>query len=176
MTKMATIPMYGICPVTVLVDSQVSDRCPCLCFPMTPQGVACMAEAWLAGFIKRVFIRCYTQKICFSIKICFFHCKSMGANDPWGGVIFDPSAWFAVFIKRITMHCFIQNMEALVVSEKNIFLWFSHDAPGVGPVWTPGAWLAGFMKRTNIHCYTQNMNALGLVVLKKKIFNRFFSL
>ena len=33
MTKMATIPIYGknpnyFCPVTVLVDSQVSDSCP----------------------------------------------------------------------------------------------------------------------------------------------------
>ena len=34
MTKMTTITIYGkkpqlLCPVTVLVDSQVSDRCPC---------------------------------------------------------------------------------------------------------------------------------------------------
>ena len=63
-------------------------------------------------------------------------------------------------------------MKALgfVVSEKKIFLCFSHDAPGVGPVWTPGAWLAGFMKWTTRHCYTQNMKALGLVVSEKKIF------
>ena len=58
----------------------------------------------------------------------------------------------------------------LVVSEKKIFLCFSHDAPGVGPVWTPGAWLAGFMKKTTIQCYTQNMKALGLVISEKKIF------
>ena len=24
------------------------------------------------------------------IFICFSHCKSMEANDPWGGAIFDP--------------------------------------------------------------------------------------
>ena len=57
-----------------------------------------------------------------------------------------------------------------MVSEKKIFLCFSHDAPGAGPVWTPGAQLAGFIKRTTIHCYTQNMKALGLVVSEKKIF------
>ena len=64
---------------------------------------------------------------------------------------------------------YIQNMKAisLVVSEKKIFLRFSHDAPGAGPVWTPGARLAGFIKRTTIHCYTQNMKALGLVVSEK---------
>ena len=55
----------------------------------------------------------------------------------------------------------------LVVSEKKIFLCFSHDAPGAGPVWTSGAWLAGFIKRTTIHCYIQNMKALGLVVSEK---------
>ena len=62
----------------------------------------------------------------------------------------------------------------LVVSEKKIFLSFSHDAPGAGPIWTPGAWLAGFIKRTIIHCYTRNMKALGLVVSEKKIFLCFF--
>ena len=67
-------------------------------------------------------------------------------------------------------------MKALghLVSEKKIFLCFSHDAPGVGPAWTPGAWLAGFVagfiKRTTLHCYTQNMKALGLVVSEKRIF------
>ena len=58
----------------------------------------------------------------------------------------------------------------LVVSQKKIFLSFSHDVPWAGPVWTPGARLAGFIKRTTIHCYTQNMKALGLVVSEKKIF------
>ena len=55
----------------------------------------------------------------------------------------------------------------LVVSEKKIFLCFTHDPPEAGPVWTPGASLAGFIKRTTIHCYTQNMKALGLVVSEK---------
>ena len=50
--------------------------------PITPQG------AWLAGFIKRTTIHCYTQKNERSgtcgfgeedFFLCFFHCKSMGA-------------------------------------------------------------------------------------------------
>ena len=63
-------------------------------------------------------------------------------------------------------------MKALghMVSEKMIFLCFSHDAPGARLVWTPGARLAGFLKRTIIHCYKQNMKALCLVVSQKKIF------
>ena len=69
-----------------------------------------------------------------------------------------------------------QHMKALghMVSEKKIFLCFSHDAPGAGPVWTPGARLAGFIKRNTIHCYKQNMKTLGLVVSEKKIFFMFF--
>ena len=59
---------------------------------------------------------------------------------------------------------------SLVVSEKKIFLCFSHDAPGAWPVWTPGSRLTGFIKRTTIHCYTQNMKALCLLVLEQKIF------
>ena len=55
---------------------------------------------------------------------------------PGAGPFSTPGAWLAGFIKRTTTHCFIQNMKALglVVSEKKIFLCFSHDAPpGLGP-------------------------------------------
>ena len=61
----------------------------------------------------------------------------------------------------------------LVVSEKTIFLYFTHDPPGAGPVLIRGAWLAGFIKRTTIHCYKQNMKALGLVVSENKSFTCF---
>ena len=45
--------------------------------------------------------------------ICFFHCMSMGANDPRGGAFLTPGAWLLGFIKRTTTHCYIQNMKAL---------------------------------------------------------------
>ena len=96
---------------------------------------------------------------------------------PRAGPVWTPGARLAGFIKRTTLYTLLHtNMKALglVVSEKKIFLCFSHDAPGTGPVWTPGARLAGFIKRTTIHCYTQNMKALGLVVSEKKIFLKFF--
>ena len=56
--------------------------------------------ARLAGFIKRTTRHCYTQNMKAlgflvsekKIFLCFSHCKSMGANDPRGGVIFDPRA------------------------------------------------------------------------------------
>ena len=87
---------------------------------------------------------------------CSFHCKLMADNDvPRAGPVWTPGPRLAGFIKRTTIHCYTQNMKALglVVSEKKIFLCYSHDAPGAGPVWTPGARLAGFIKRTTIHCY-----------------------
>ena len=54
----------------------------------------------LAGFIKRNTRHCYTQNMKAlgflvsekKIFLCFPHCKSMGANDPRGGVVFDPRA------------------------------------------------------------------------------------
>ena len=132
----------------------------------------------LAAFIKESIIHWSTQHmkaLCHLVSekkifLCFSH------NAPGVGPAWTPGAWLAGFvagfIKRTTLHCYTQNMKALglVVSEKRIFLSFSHDAPGAGPVWTPGAPLAGFIKRTTIHCYKQNMKALGLVVSERKIF------
>ena len=57
-------------------------------------------------------------------------------NDmPGAWPVWTPGALLAGFIKRNTIHCYKQNMKALglVVSEKKIFLCFSHDAPGRGP-------------------------------------------
>ena len=45
--------------------------------------------------------------------VMFSHCKSMGAQNPWGGAILTPGAWLAGFIKRIIAHCCTQNMKAL---------------------------------------------------------------
>ena len=117
--------------------------------------------AQLAGFIKRTTIHCYTQNIkalglvVSEKKIFFYDFLNVSPYGPQGHGWHDLPKWEAL---------------GLVVSEK-IFKSIFHDAPGPGPVWTPGA---GFIKRTTIHCYTQNMKALGLVVLEKKIFLKFF--
>ena len=76
---------------------------------------------------------------------------------PGAGPFLTPGAQLAGFIKRTTTHCYMQNMKALgiVVSEKKIFLCFSHDAPRAGPVLTPREGLAGFIKRTIIHLHTK---------------------
>ena len=97
--------------------------------------------AWLAEFMKRTTRHCYTQNMKAlgflvsekKIFLCFSHCKSMGANDPRGRVIFD-LPWLAGFMKRTTKHCYTQNMKALglVVSEKKIFFIFSQRRPRGG--------------------------------------------
>ena len=108
----------------------------------------------------------------------YFHYKSMVDNDmPGAWPVWTPGVPLGALIKESIIHWSTQHMKALghMVSEKKIFLCFSHDAPGAGPVWTPEARLAGFIaefiKRSTIHCYTQNMKALGLVVSEKIFYN-----
>ena len=71
-----------------------------LCFSHDTPGAGPVwtPGAQLAGFIKRTIIHCYTHNMKAlglvvsetKIFLCFSHCKSMGANDPPGGAIFDP--------------------------------------------------------------------------------------
>ena len=135
-------------------------------------GLVWTPGARLAGFIKRNTIHCYKKYE--SSGPCGFGEDFFFSHDaPGAGPVWTPGAWLAGFIKRTTIHCYKQNMKALglVVSEKKIFLCFTHDPPPppppplAEPVWTPGAQFAGFIKRTIMHCYTQNMKALGHVVL-----------
>ena len=57
-----------------------------------------------------------------------FRCFSYDAPPPGAGPVWTPGARLAVFMKKITIHCYTQNIKALdlVVSEKKIFLCFSH--------------------------------------------------
>ena len=64
-----------------------------------------------------------------------FPFKSMGANDPRGGAIFDPRG----MIGRI----YIEDHYTLLHTKyesfwRRFFLCFSLDTPRAGPVWTPG--------------------------------------
>ena len=49
--------------------------------------------------------------------------------------VWTPGALLAAFIKDSIIHWSTQHMKALghMVSEKKIFVCFSHDAPGAGP-------------------------------------------
>ena len=103
--------------------------------------------------------------------LCFSHCKSMGANDPRGGAIFDPRGMIGRIYKEdhyTLLHTKYESSGPCGFGEEDFFvLPMTPPPPRAGPVWTPGARLAAYIKRTTIHCYTQNMKALGLVVLEK---------
>ena len=111
------------------------------------------------------------------IFLCFSHCKSMGANDPRGGAIFDPRGMIGRIYKKdhyTLLHTKYEGSGPCGFEEEDLFYVLPHHpTPKAGPVWTPGARLAGFIKRTTLHCYTQNMKGLGLVV-SEKIFFMFF--
>ena len=97
---------------------------------------------------------------------------SMGANDPWGGAIFDPRGMVGRIYKEdhyTLLHTKYESSGPCGSGEEDFFC-FSHDAPGWGLYGPQGHGLSAFIKRTTIHCYTQNMKALGLVVSEKKIF------
>ena len=158
---------------------------------MTPPGAGPVwtPGAWLAGFIKRTTIHCYTLNMKAlglvvlekKIFLCFSHCMSMGANDPRGGAIFDLSGMIGRIYKEdhyTLLHTKYESFGPCGFGEEDFFYVFhmTPPPPGAGPVLTPGARLAGFIKRTTIYCYTQNMKALSLVVSEKKIFFMFFQL
>ena len=81
-----------------------------LYFPHDAPGVGPVwtPGARLAGFMKRTTRHCYTQNMKAlgflvsekKIFLCFSHCKSMGANDPRGGVILTPGPWLAGFTTK----------------------------------------------------------------------------
>ena len=111
------------------------------------------------------------------IFLCFSHCKSMGANDPRGGAIFDPRGMIGRIYKEDHYTLLHTKYEGSVPCGfgEDFFLCFAPSRPRGGACMDPGARLAGFIKRTTIHCYTQNMKGLGLVVSEKKIFFLCFS-
>ena len=83
--------------------------------------------AWLAGFIKRINIHCFTQNmkalghvVSEKTFLCFSH------DTPGAWPVWIPVARLAGFIKRTTIHCYTQKRKALflVVSEKVFFMCF----------------------------------------------------
>ena len=74
------------------------------------------------------------------IFLCFSHCKSMGANDPRGGAIFDPRGMIGrIYIEDhyTLLHTKYESFGPCGFGED--FFMFFLMTPGAGPVWTPGA-------------------------------------
>ena len=76
------------------------------------------------------------------IFLCFPHCKSMGANEPRGGAIFDPRGMIGrIYIEdhSTLLHTKYESSGPFGFREEDFFYIFPHDTPGAGPVWTPEA-------------------------------------
>ena len=110
-------------------------------FPMMPPppqaGPVWTPGAWLAGFIKRTTIHCYTQNmkaLGFVVSekktfLCFSHCKSMGANDPQNRAIFDPRSMVGRNYKEDhykLLHTKHESSGPCGFGEEDFFLCFSH--------------------------------------------------
>ena len=98
---------------------------------MTPRGGAIFDPSGMIGTIYKEDHYTLLHRKCESFGYCGFAeedflCFSHDA--PGVGPVWTPGARLAGFIKRTTIHCYIQYIKALglVVSEKKIFLCFSH--------------------------------------------------
>ena len=107
-----------------------------LYFPHDAPGVGPVwtPGARLAGFMKRTTRHCYTQNMKAlgflvsekKIFLCFSHCKSMGANDPRGGVIFDPRAMVGRIYKEdhyTLLHTKYQSSGPCGFGEEDFFIF-----------------------------------------------------
>ena len=75
------------------------------------------------------------------IFLCFSHYKSTGANDPWGGAIFDPRGMIGrIYIEDhyTLLHAKYESFGPCGPGEEDFFMFFLMT-PRAGPVWTPGA-------------------------------------
>ena len=98
--------------------------------------------AWLAGFIKKTTIHCYTQNKTSlglvvtekKIFLCFSHCKSMGANDPHSDAIFDPRGMVGRIYKEdhyTLPHAKYERPGPCGFGEEDIFMFFHDTHRGV---------------------------------------------
>ena len=66
----------------------------------------------------------------------FFHCKSMGANDPRGGAIFDPRGMIGrIYIEDhyTLLHTKYESFVPCGFGEEDFFYVFPMTPPGRGP-------------------------------------------
>ena len=107
-----------------------------LCFSHYAPGVGPVwtPGAWLAGFMKRTTIQCYTQNM-KALGLVISEKKIFYVFPPELGPVWTPGALLAGFIIRTTIHCYTQIMKALglVVSDKKIFKVFPMMPPRRGP-------------------------------------------
>ena len=150
MDPRATVSRIYIHDHYTLLHTKYESSGPCcfgedfLCFSHdAPRaGPVWTPGAWLAGFIKRTTIHCYTQNmkalgLVVSEKNCFY----IFPMTPPGRARMDPRGTVGRIYKwdyYTLLHTKYESSGHCGFREED-FLCFSHDAPGAGPVWTSGA-------------------------------------
>ena len=69
------------------------------------------------------------------IFLCFFHCKSMGANDPRGKAIFDPRGRIGRIYKKdhyTLLHTKYEGSGSCGFGEEDFFMFCPITPPGQG--------------------------------------------
>ena len=69
------------------------------------------------------------------IFFCFSHCKSMGANGPWGGTILDPRGMVGRIYKEdhyTLLHTKYESSGPCGFREEDFFMFFPITPPGRG--------------------------------------------
>ena len=154
---------------------------------MTPRGGAISDPR---GMLGRIYVKLYITMLRTkyrSFGCCgfreedffhvFFHCKPMADNDaPRAGPVWTPGPWLAGFIKRTTIHCYTQNVKALglVVSEKKIFLCFSHDASRGGARMDPRGMVGRIYKEDHYTLLHTKYESSGPCGFGEEVFFMFF--
>ena len=67
--------------------------------------------------------------------LCYSHCMSMGANDPWGGAIFDPRGMVGRIYKEdhyTLQHTKYESSGPCGFGEEDFFYVFPMTPPGRG--------------------------------------------
>ena len=134
----------------ILLHTKYESSGPCgfgeedffLCFSHDAPGAwpVWTKGAWLIGFIKRTTIQCYIKilkalgLVVFekTIFLCFSHCKSMRANDPWGGAMFDPRGMVGRIYKEDHYTLLQIQLWALWFRRRKYFYVFPMTPPGRG--------------------------------------------
>ena len=68
--------------------------------------------------------------------LCFSHCKSMGANDPRGGAIFDPRGMIGrIYLEdhNTLLHTKYESFGPCGFGEEDLFYVIPMTPPGRGP-------------------------------------------
>ena len=109
---------------------------------------------------------------------CFSHCKSMGANDPWGGAIFVPRGMVGRIYKEdhyTLLHTKYESSGPCGFGEEDFYVFF-HDAPRGGARMDPRGTVGRIYKEDHYTLLHTKYEASGPCGYGEEDFFMFFPL